>query len=78
MQLLGDTRIYQEGGISPPCMVLLQSEQQEESACVLLVNGEVPRRSGRGINLSDKSRSAVQFYPEVGGNEVQTLLTVLK
>lgn len=42
MQLLGDTHIYQEGSISPPCMVLLQSEQQEGgSACVVLVNGEV-------------------------------------
>ncbi len=40
MRLLGDTRIYQEGSISPPCMVLLQPEQQEELACVLLVNGE--------------------------------------
>lgn len=41
MQLLRDTHIYQEGSISPPCMVLLQSEQQEGSACVVLVNGEV-------------------------------------
>lgn len=38
MQILGDTHIYQEGGILPPCMVLLQSQQQEESDCVLLVN----------------------------------------
>lgn len=49
MQLLGDTHIYQEGGISPPCMVLLQSEQQEESACVFLVNGEFP---GGAVNQS--------------------------
>lgn len=41
MQLLGDTHIYQERSISPPCMVLLQSEQQEEPACVFLVNGDV-------------------------------------
>lgn len=40
MQLLGDTHIYQWGSISPPCMVLLQWEQQEEAVCVLLVNGE--------------------------------------
>lgn len=41
MQLLADTHIYQEGSISPPCMVLLQSQRLEGSLCVLLVNGEV-------------------------------------
>lgn len=40
MQLLLHTHIYQEGSISPPCMVLFQSVRPEESACVLLVNGE--------------------------------------
>lgn len=58
----GDTHIYQEGSISPPCMVLLQSEQQEESLYFLSMERRcVPRRSPKAVNHSQSRFRFIRF-----------------
>lgn len=64
----GDTHIYQEGSISPPCMVLLQSEQQEES--VLLVNGEA-------LSSQEKPKGSKSQPPSPGRARVGSVLSDL-
>lgn len=58
----GDTHIYQEGSISPPCMVLVQSEQQEESVYFLSMERRcVPRRSPKAVNHSQSRFRFIRF-----------------